>query len=248
MAGGKYDRYIIDDPKLVRDLAHHDFSAVKGFTYPDEVYIDEELCPEANAWLDIVWVWEKTVPAELPGLHRHPFPEIVLLIGSNPRDLRDLGGEVSWGMGEGADAERFTLTAHDGDLRATGSASRAARVRARGPADPQHRHRPQDRRVRLRVLRKRDRPPRVRGTPRPHPGDRSLRRRPSGPRYLQPGGRAPDHGAGTAASFYSCQCSTSMRQVLHACPGEVGVMKRLDVRMLTQPARSGESPGAPVGA
>ena len=107
---GKYGRYIIDDPRLVRDLEDHDFSAVKGFTYPDEVYIDEGLCPEADAWLDIVWVWEKTFPAELPGLHRHPFPEIVLLVGSNPRDLRDLGGEVSWGMGEGDDAERFTLT------------------------------------------------------------------------------------------------------------------------------------------
>ena len=110
MAEGKYGKYIIDDPKLVRDLAHHDFSEVRGFTYPDEVYMDDDLCPEANHWLDIVWVWEKTVPAELPGLHAHPFPEIVLLIGSNPRDLRDLGGEVSWGMGEGDDAETFLLT------------------------------------------------------------------------------------------------------------------------------------------
>jgi hypothetical protein len=42
--------------------------------------------------------------------------------------------------------------------------------------------------------------------------------------------------------------STSTRQELHACPGEVGVMYRLDVRMLMQPARSGESPSAPVGA
>jgi hypothetical protein len=110
MDEGRYGKYIIDDPKLVRDLAHHDFSAVRGFTYPDEVYLDGELCPEAGAWLDIVWVWEKTVPEELPGLHTHPFSELVLLIGSNPRDLRDLGGEVSWGMGGGEDAERFTLT------------------------------------------------------------------------------------------------------------------------------------------
>jgi hypothetical protein len=110
VAAGKYGKYIIDDPKLVRDLAHHDFSAVSGFTYPDEVYVDEELCPEANAWLDIVWIWDKTTPSELPGLHSHPFAEIVLLIGSNPKDLRDLGGKVSWGMGEGDDAETFALT------------------------------------------------------------------------------------------------------------------------------------------
>ena len=75
MAEGRYDKYIIDEPKLVTDLAHHDFSAIRGFTYPDEVYLDEGLCPEAGAWLDIVWVWEKTVPEELPGLHAHPFSE-----------------------------------------------------------------------------------------------------------------------------------------------------------------------------
>ena len=69
---GRYDKYVIDDPKLVQDLAHHDFSAVRGFSYPDPVYLDEELCPEAEAWLDIVWVWEKTVPEELPGLHVAP--------------------------------------------------------------------------------------------------------------------------------------------------------------------------------
>ena len=110
MDQGKYGRYIIEEPKLVTDLANHDFSVASGFTYPDEVYIDKELCPQADSWLDIVWIWDKTIPAELPGLHVHPFAEIVLLIGSNPKDLRDLGGEVEWGMGEGEDAERFTLT------------------------------------------------------------------------------------------------------------------------------------------
>ena len=50
-----------------------------------------------------------------------------------------------------------------------------------------------------------------------------------------------------APSGYASRRSTSMRQALHACPGEVGVMKRLDVRMLTQPARSGECPCSPVG-
>ena len=89
-------------------MAHHDFTDVSGFTFPDEVYLDKDLLPEARTWLDIVWVWDKTVPRELPGLHSHPFAEIVLLIGSDPRNLRDLGGEVEWGMGEGNDAQTFT--------------------------------------------------------------------------------------------------------------------------------------------
>jgi hypothetical protein len=108
--GGRYGKYVVTDPRLVHDLAHHDFSAVSGFTYPDPVYLDDGLCPEAHTWLDIVWIWEETSPRELPGLHTHDFPEIVLLVGSNPRDLADLGGRVSWGMGEGDHAERFTLT------------------------------------------------------------------------------------------------------------------------------------------
>jgi hypothetical protein len=58
------------------------------------VYLDKDLLAEASTWLDIAWVWDETVPRELPGLHSHPFSEIVLLIGSDPKNLRDLGGEV----------------------------------------------------------------------------------------------------------------------------------------------------------
>jgi hypothetical protein len=65
------------------------------------VYLDKDLLKEANQWLDIVWIWELPNPRELPGAHSHPFDEIVLLIGSNPRNLRDLGGEVEWWMGSG---------------------------------------------------------------------------------------------------------------------------------------------------
>ena len=79
----------------------------------------------------------------------------------------------------------------------------------------------------------------------PPPGDpgrqhdtQDLERRPAG-------AEAPGTAPGTSDQPF--QGSTSIRQVLHACPGEVGVMKRLDVRMFTQPARSGESPSAPVG-
>jgi hypothetical protein len=91
-------------------MAFHDFSKVSGFTFPDEVYIDKDLIKEANQWLDIIWVWDKTSPRELPGLHSHPFAEIVLLIGSNPKNLRDLGGEVEWTIGDGRQAEKFPLT------------------------------------------------------------------------------------------------------------------------------------------
>jgi hypothetical protein len=110
MAEGKWSKYVITDPKLVTDMANHRFKEFSGFSYPDPVYIDDELIPDADSWLDVVWIWDRTVPEELPSLHSHPFNEIVLLIGSNAQDLSDLGGVVEWGMGEGAEAEKYTLT------------------------------------------------------------------------------------------------------------------------------------------
>jgi hypothetical protein len=106
----RYDKYVVTEPKFVHELDFHDFSVANGFTFPDEVYLDKEILPEAKQWLDIIWVWERPTPEELPGLHSHPFAEIVLLIGSNPKNLRELGGEVEWYMGEAGDQEKFVLT------------------------------------------------------------------------------------------------------------------------------------------
>jgi hypothetical protein len=110
MANNKYSKYVITQPKFVTELAHHDLTKISGFTFPDEVYLDKDILKEANHWLDITWIWDKTTPQELPGLHSHKFDEIVLLVGSNAKNLRDLGGEVDWGMGAGKDAETYHLT------------------------------------------------------------------------------------------------------------------------------------------
>jgi hypothetical protein len=109
MGEDKYGRYVITDPKLVTELAHHNFTEVTGYTYPDPVYLDRDILKEANTWLDIVWIWEIPHPPDLLGAHDHPFDEIVLLIGSDPSDVTQLGAEIEWFMGEGDDAERFVL-------------------------------------------------------------------------------------------------------------------------------------------
>ena len=110
MATSKYSKYVITQPKFITEMAHHDFTKVSGFTFPDEVYLDRDILKEAKQWLDIVWIWEVPNPPESIGAHSHPFAEIVLLVGSNPKNLRDLGGEIEWWMGEGKDAEKFVLT------------------------------------------------------------------------------------------------------------------------------------------
>ena len=109
MAQGNYGKYVITEPRLITELAHHDFTDVSGITFPDEVYLDKEMLGEAKQWLDIMWIWEIPNPPDLLGAHSHPFDELVLLIGSNPRDTRDFGGEIEWFMGGGAEAERFVI-------------------------------------------------------------------------------------------------------------------------------------------
>jgi hypothetical protein len=52
LSESKWGKYVITEPKFVTDLAFHDFKDVSGFTFPDEVYIDKDLVPEANTWLD----------------------------------------------------------------------------------------------------------------------------------------------------------------------------------------------------
>jgi hypothetical protein len=100
---------VITEPKLVTELAHHNFAEISGYTFPDPVYLDRDVLKEANTWLDIVWIWEIPHPPDLLGSHRHPFDEIVLLIGSNPHNLQDLGAQIEWFMGQEDEAERFVL-------------------------------------------------------------------------------------------------------------------------------------------
>ena len=108
--GSKYAKYVVKEPRLLTEMAHHDFTAVSGITFPDEVFLDKHLVPDSDSWLDIMWIWEIPNPPDLLGAHAHPFDELVLLIGSNPRNTKDFGGsEIEWFMGEGDEAERFVV-------------------------------------------------------------------------------------------------------------------------------------------
>ena len=54
MAESKYGKYVIREPKLIREMALHDFKRQpSGSTFPIEVYIDGEMIKEANQYLTI---------------------------------------------------------------------------------------------------------------------------------------------------------------------------------------------------
>jgi hypothetical protein len=110
MAESKYGKYVIREPKFVKEMALHDFERPPtGSTFPIEVYIDGEMIRGANQYVTVAWIWEVPNPSTLVGVHSHPFDEMVLFIGSNPRDMRDFGGEVEMWMGEGNDFEKFMI-------------------------------------------------------------------------------------------------------------------------------------------
>ena len=151
MAESRYGRYVITEPRLITELAHHDFTEVSGITFPDEVYLDRELLEEANQWLDIMWIWEIPNPPGLLGAHSHPFDEVVLLIGSNPRDARDFGGEIEWWMGDRARGRAIHHRQDDPDIRAKGLVTRADELPPHRQAGPQRSHRPEQRRFPVRA-------------------------------------------------------------------------------------------------
>jgi hypothetical protein len=109
MAKIDYTKYIIQDPKLIKDMAFHGYDQDKltGFTFPVEVYAGKGLLKEANTYMNLCWIWEIPNPAVQPGSHSHDFDELVLFIGSNPRDQKDFQAEIEWHFGTGAEDQKF---------------------------------------------------------------------------------------------------------------------------------------------
>ncbi len=46
----------------------------------------------------------------IPNSHKHPFAEFLYFIGGDPMNFKEFGAEVELVMGEGDDAESFTIT------------------------------------------------------------------------------------------------------------------------------------------
>jgi hypothetical protein len=112
--GTKYGKYVVKNPKFILERAHHDFGAdnfLKGMTCPDEVYFDGEIIEKRGIevakphLVEIGWVWDMVEPNPCVLAHAHPNDEFVFFIGSNPKDMRDLGAEIEFTIGEGDDAE-----------------------------------------------------------------------------------------------------------------------------------------------
>ena len=100
---GKYDKHFVfqDKPNIKLPEYRHMTPKERGHRI---VYLDGEVFPGADFYCEALWFWPRAVnPDEPPGVpaHAHQFDEVIAVYGTNPDDLRDLGGEVElWIDGE----------------------------------------------------------------------------------------------------------------------------------------------------
>ncbi|UCE34888.1 MAG: hypothetical protein JSV40_02950 [Deltaproteobacteria bacterium] len=93
MTKSKYEKYLVRNPVRQGDRKG------TGFTNPALSYLNNNLVPGCNIFLDYRWFVAMPDPNSLIPEHSHDFDEIVLHIGSDPDNPEDLGGEIEVGVG-----------------------------------------------------------------------------------------------------------------------------------------------------
>ncbi len=100
---GKHDKQFVfqDKPNRVLPAYRHEVPPERAYRI---VYLDKEVVPGADFYVEALWFWPREYhPDDPPGVpaHTHPFDEVIAFFGTNPDDIRDLGGEVElWIDGE----------------------------------------------------------------------------------------------------------------------------------------------------
>lgn len=100
MKNSKYGMYIISEPRIENVAFHPNNREVKGVTFPDEIFLDENLVNGAKMIIDIGWRFEKPDPDPVEWTHSHDFDEALCFIGTNPEKPRDLAGEIEFQIGD----------------------------------------------------------------------------------------------------------------------------------------------------
>jgi len=90
--------YFVTEP--LREVSVPGIDLVKGRTYPTLTYMARDLVPLANNYLELGWIWEMPDPNPHIFEHSHEkYDEIILHIGSDPRNPEDLGAEIELVVG-----------------------------------------------------------------------------------------------------------------------------------------------------
>ena len=98
MSSLKYSKYLVQKPRIMH-MAHHDLEKVTGRTWPQRVYMSNEIVPGCPFFIDIGWIYEMPHPNPALGEHSHSGDEVVIQIGTDYRNPEDLGGEMEFVLG-----------------------------------------------------------------------------------------------------------------------------------------------------
>lgn len=71
-------------------------SKTTGRQIPSQTYMSNALVPGSNTYIEFSWIYDMPIPNPHIHEHVHDYDEIVLHIGSDPRNPQDLGGEIEY--------------------------------------------------------------------------------------------------------------------------------------------------------
>ncbi len=97
MAEKKYGKYMVKKP--AREVNVMVPGKIKGREYPTMTYMSNDLVPGCNVYLEFSWIWAMPDPNPHILEHTHNYNELVLHIGSDPKNPEDLGAEIEYVLG-----------------------------------------------------------------------------------------------------------------------------------------------------
>jgi hypothetical protein len=102
MAERKYEKYILTDLRVPANVQSREAEYNKRATRI--LWLEDEIMEGASSVI-LSWYWKPTEKEGSPS-HVHDFDEVIGFIGSDPKNPRDLGGEVEFWLED----EKYLLT------------------------------------------------------------------------------------------------------------------------------------------
>jgi hypothetical protein len=122
MANSRYEKYVVRKPAVVNYETYKDVMP-EGDKLPvlspidtgPRVIISKDLVPAANTIVEYGFISGDLTMGEAQSakdfeFHSHDYEEVFLFLGTNPEDTTDLGAEIEFWLGEGAERDSVVLT------------------------------------------------------------------------------------------------------------------------------------------
>lgn len=96
MAESTYEKYVVRKPKVINMAHYKPEEIVRGRTFPQEIFMDNELVPQCPIFFEIGWIYEMPDPNPHISKHSHSHDELIVHIGTDPNNPQDLGAEIEF--------------------------------------------------------------------------------------------------------------------------------------------------------